>query len=81
MKRGNIAAALLPAATVLMTYCRRRTATNANAALLPTSIDPIFDLPNFILSAVTIYWICDVTYLYVDKLQINITNLLFLISL
>ncbi len=46
----------------------------------PASIDPIFDLPKLILSAVTIYWICDVTYLYVD-LQINITNLLFLISL
>ncbi len=45
-----------------------------------TSIDPIFDLPKFILSAVTIYWICDVTYLYVDTLQINIKNLLFLIS-
>ncbi len=43
-------------------------------------IDPIFDLPKFILSAVTIYWICNVTYLYVDMLQINITNLLFLIS-
>ncbi len=45
------------------------------------SIDPIFDLPKLILSAVTIYCICDVTYLYVDTLQINITNLLFLISL
>ena len=47
----------------------------------PSSIDPIFDLPKFILSAVTIYCICDVIYLYVDTLQINITNLLFLISL
>jgi hypothetical protein len=55
--------------------------TNAKAHASTTSIDPIFDLPKFILSAVTIYWICDVTYLYVDTLQINITNLLFLISL
>ncbi len=45
------------------------------------SIDPIFDLPKFILSAVTIHWTCDGTYLYVDTLQINTTNLLFLISL
>jgi hypothetical protein len=49
--------------------------------LFPASIDPIFDLPRFILSAVTIYCICNVTYLYVDMLQINITNLLFFFSL
>jgi hypothetical protein len=30
MKRGNIAAALLPATAALMTHCRRCTATNAN---------------------------------------------------
>jgi hypothetical protein len=36
MKRGNIAAALLPATAALMTHCRRHTATNANAALPPS---------------------------------------------
>jgi hypothetical protein len=36
MKRGNIAAALLHTAAALMTYCRRCTATNANAVLLPS---------------------------------------------
>jgi hypothetical protein len=36
MKRGNIAAALLPAITMLMTHCRRSTATDANAELLPS---------------------------------------------
>ncbi len=55
--------------------------TASKKLTIHASIDPIFDLPKFILSAVTIYWICDVTYLYVDTLQINITNLLFLISL
>jgi hypothetical protein len=55
------------------------TLTHSNQ--VSSSIDPIFDLLKFILSAVTIYWICNVTYLYVDTLQINITNLLFLISL
>jgi hypothetical protein len=36
MKRRNIATALLPAASALMTHCRRRTAANANAALPPS---------------------------------------------
>ncbi len=37
MKRGNIAAALLPAAAALMKHCRcRRTAADANATLLPS---------------------------------------------
>jgi hypothetical protein len=36
MKRGFIAAVLLHAAAALMTHCRRRTATDANAALPPS---------------------------------------------
>ncbi len=45
--------------------------TVTDAPHLSTSIDPMFDLPKFILSADTIYWICNVFYLYVDTLQIN----------
>jgi hypothetical protein len=36
MKRGNIAAALLPTAAALMTHCCRRTAADANAVLPPS---------------------------------------------
>ncbi len=47
MKRGNIAAELLPAAAALMTNCRRRTATNVCAA---AKLLPLLPLLTFYLS-------------------------------
>jgi len=46
-----------------------------------TSVDPIFDLAKFIVSADTIYTICCVKNSYLDTIRISIINLLFLIEL
>jgi hypothetical protein len=48
--------------------------------LLPlplTSVDPIFNLPNFMLSTVTLMYIYFVTITYVDTLKFNNKNLLY----
>jgi hypothetical protein len=44
------------------------------------SVDPIFDLPKFIVSPDNIYTICCVKYLYSDTIKNSITNVLFLIG-